>query len=92
MNSEQSWEELKQIWTDQLVTVDTTQPQLQRFHQLTGRVVTVNASRSCIVDFQDGGWYDIAPQFLQRYPDQKEAASRYQSLKNSAQPMPHRQG
>ena len=91
MTAPTSWDEQKQRWTNQFVTVDSTQPQLRRFANSTGRVVTVNASLKCLVDFQDGGWYDIEPQFLTLCKDQEEAARGYNAMRNSAQAIPHRQ-
>ncbi|MFT3883776.1 MAG: hypothetical protein QM703_29615 [Gemmatales bacterium] len=91
MNQGQSWEEQKLFWTNRFVTADSTHPPLRRFVNLTGRVVTVNGSMMCLVDFQDGAWYDISPQFLNLCPDQAEAAKRYSAGKNSAQAVPHRQ-
>ena len=35
-------------------------PELKRFEGIVGRVVTVNCNNKAVVDFQDGGWYDIA--------------------------------
>ena len=32
---------------------------MKRFVGIVGRVVTVNMSGRAIIDFQDGGWYDI---------------------------------
>lgn len=91
MNHGQNWEEQKRFWTNRFVTADSTHPQLHRFVNLTGRVVTVNGSMMCLVDFQDGGWYDISPQYLTLCHDQEAAAKRYSAARNSAQAVPHRQ-
>ena len=40
--------------------VKPERPELQRFKGIVGRVVTVNYNGKAIIDFQDGGWYDIA--------------------------------
>src|SRR5258708_4952673 len=53
-------EELKREWTDQFVEVNPERPELKRFEGVVGRVVTVNFNNKAIVDFQDGGWYDIS--------------------------------
>jgi hypothetical protein len=52
-------EALAQEWTDQFVTVNDSLPELKRFAGIVGRVVTVNWNNKAIIDFQDGGWYDI---------------------------------
>lgn len=83
-------ERLKKEWTDQFVTVDETRPELKRFAGRVGRVVTVNWNNVCLVDFQDGAWYDIAPQFLRKLP-RETAEKEYNPKVNSAQPIPARQ-
>jgi hypothetical protein len=84
-------ERLKQQWTDKFVVVDDSRPELRRFQGIVGRVVTVNMNNRCIVDFQDGAWYDIHPDYLRICPDQEEARKKYDPKKNSAQPIPSRQ-
>lgn len=83
-------EQLKREWTDQYVEVDDSRPELKRFAGIVGRVITVNWNNVCIVDFQDGGWYDISPAFLRKL-DPAEAAKKYDAKANSAQPIPARQ-
>lgn len=83
-------ERLKKEWTDQYVEADTSRPELRRFAGNVGRVVTVNWSNFCIVDFQDGGWYDIAPAFLKKL-NPEEAKKKYDATANSAQPIPSKQ-
>ena len=60
-------ENLKRIYTDQLVVVDDNRTELGRFQGLTGTVKTVNMSGRALVEF-DGynniGWYDIDVDFL----------------------------
>lgn len=92
MNYEEQMAKLKVEWTDQYVQVHNDHPTLSRFKNTIGRVVTVNGNLDCIVDFQDGGWYDVAPSQLVKASDQQSAASRYQAKKNSAQRVPVRQG
>ncbi len=84
---------LKREWTDQYVEVNPEQPELKRFAGVVGRVVTVNWNNRAVVDFQDGGWYDItaAPQFLIKL-DPAEAKPKYNAKANSAQPIPDKQG
>ena len=86
-------EELKRRWTDQLVTVQPDCLELKRFVGVVGRVVTVNWNNRAVVDFQDGGWYDIpaSAEFLTRL-DPAEAKSKYNAKVNSAQPIPEKQG
>ena len=85
-------EELKRQWTDQYVLVNADRAELKRFANIVGRVVTVNYNGKAVVDFQDGGWYDItaAPELLQKL-DPAEGKAKYKNV-NSAQPIPDRQG
>ena len=84
-------DELKRQWTDQYVTVKD-QPELKRFANIMGRVVTVNCNGRAVVDFQDGGWYDIAAseEFLTKV-DLAEGQAKYENV-NSAQVIPDKQG
>ena len=86
-------EELKREWTDQFVEVNAERPELKRFAGIVGRVVTVNYNNKALVDFQDGGWYDItaAPEYL-RVLDPATAKAKYNAKANSAQPIPEKQG
>jgi hypothetical protein len=86
-------EELKKEWTDQFVAVKPERAELKRFDGIVGRVVTVNWNDKAVVDFQDGGWYDItaSSEFLTKL-DPAEAKAKYNAKANSAQPMPEKQG
>lgn len=84
-------EELKRRWTDQYVQVSADRPELTRFVGVVGRVVTINWNNRALVDFQDGGWYDISPDFL-TVLDPAEAKGKYNGTVNSAQAHPDRQG
>ena len=86
-------EDLKRAWTDQYVTVKPDAPELQRFAGIVGRVVTVNWNGKAIIDFQDGGWYDITASeaYLTRV-DSAEAKAKFDAKANSAQPYPEKQG
>lgn len=87
-----SYEQIKREWTDQYVEVNPQHPELTRFAGLVGRVVTVNFNLKCLVDFQDGGWYDIAAsEDCLRKLDPATAAAKYKNT-NSAQPIPDKQG
>lgn len=60
-------ENLKRIYTDQLVVVDNNRSELGRFQGLTGTVRTVNMSGRALVEFDGNnniGWYDIDVDFL----------------------------
>ena len=86
-------EALRAEWTDQYVRANPARPELKRFGDIVGRVVTVNFNGKAIVDFQDGGWYDITglggiPR--PRRADRSEGQIR--SKTNSAQPFPEKQG
>jgi hypothetical protein len=84
------YEQLKQEWTDQFVKVDESRPELKRFAQRVGRVVTVNWNMLCLVDFADGAWYDINPAFLKKV-DAAEAKDKFDATVNSSQALPSRQ-
>jgi len=84
-------DDLRKEWTDQLVTVKPGRPELQRFAGIVGRIVTVNYNGKALIDFQDGGWYDISAsgEFLTKL-DPAEAQAKYKNV-NSAQPFPEKQ-
>jgi hypothetical protein len=86
-------ESLKKEWTDLLVSVKPERPELQRFAGVVGRVVTVNYNGKAVIDFQDGGWYDItaSEEFLTKL-NPAEAKAKYDAKANSAQPIPDKQG
>jgi hypothetical protein len=91
--SEAAYEALKREWTDQLVEVTSERPELARFKGIVGRVVTVNRNHKAVIDFQDGGWYDItASSAYLRKLEPAEAKSKYDAKVNSAQPYPEKQG
>jgi len=86
-------EALKREWTDQYVEVNPERPELKRFVGIVGRVVTVNQNNKALVDFQDGGWYDInASEECLRKLDPTVAKAKYKGDVNSAQPYPDKQG
>jgi hypothetical protein len=91
-DAERRIEELRLAWTDQYVEVNPKRPELLRFAGLVGRVVTVNHNGKALVDFQDGGWYDIAASAdcLTRL-DPTQAKAQFDATANSAQPHPTRQ-
>jgi hypothetical protein len=84
-------DELRHHWIDQYVKINENRPELKRFAGIVGRVVTVNYNGKALVDFQDGGWYDIpaSPDFLLKV-DAAESA-KYKNV-NSAQVIPEKQG
>jgi len=92
MNLFASMDELKRQWTDQYVTVKLERPELKRFAGIVGRVVTVNYNGRALIDFQDGGWYDISAsdEFLTKL-DEAEGKAKYKNV-NSAQTIPDKQG
>jgi hypothetical protein len=87
------YDALKREWTDQYVEVNPERPELARFAGIVGRVVTVNFNNKALVDFQDGGWYDISasPEYLRKL-DPAAAKAKYDGKANSAQPFPEKQG
>ena len=99
--SMQRCEELRREWTDQFVKVNGAWTELRRFlkkhdkpeEDLIGRVITVNYNGKAIIDFQDGGWYDItaSEEYLTKVPA-AEAKAKFDFKANSAQPIPEKQG
>ncbi len=83
-NRELRNDSLKQEWTDQYVEVKLDRQELKRFAGIIGRVVTVNKSNKALVDFQDGGWYDItaSEEYLTKL-DPTVAGPKYKNV-NSA--------
>jgi hypothetical protein len=88
-----SHEQLQREWTDQYVRVNPERVELKRFDGIIGRVVTVNFNNKALIDFQDGGWYDItaSSDYLTKV-DPAEATAKYNAKANSAQPFPDKQG
>lgn len=85
-------DELRSQWIDQYVTVNASLSELRRFAGIVGRVVTVNYNGKAVVDFQDGGWYDItASNDCLTKLDPEEGKAKYKNV-NSAQPIPEKQG
>ena len=89
-------EALRREWTDLFVVVNADRPELARFKDaagnlIVGRVVTVNWNHKAIVDFQDGGWYDISASEDCLRKLVSSAAGKYKN-ENSAQPIPEKQG
>lgn len=86
------FDELRRQWIDAYVTVNPNRPELQRFAGIVGRVVTVNYNGKAIIDFQDGGWYDLtaSEEFLTRLSEE-EGKAKYKNV-NSAQPLPAKGG
>jgi hypothetical protein len=84
-------DELRAEWIDQFVMIKPERPELKRFHGIVGRVVTVNFNGKALIDFQDGGWYDISAssECLVKV-DPAEAKTKYKNV-NSAQPIPEKQ-
>lgn len=74
-------ERLKSEWTDKYVVVSSPAPELARFSRATGIVKTVNMNGRCLVEFDQFnniGWYDIAPACLTivAKPEPKPAAAK----------------
>jgi hypothetical protein len=84
-------EALRREWTDQYVEVNADKPELQRFKGIVGRVVTVNLNNKAVIDFQDGGWYDITASNDCLRKLGSDAKAKYDGKINSAQPIPDKQ-
>ena len=85
---------LKRAWTDKIVRVKPgLRADLARFEGRIGRVVTVNYNGRAVVDFADGGWYDLADYaaVLEVVTDEV-VAKKYDAGANRAQKSPARQG
>ena len=92
MDRFEKFDELRNHWIDAYVRVNVNQPDLRRFGETVGRVVTVNYNGRALVDFQDGAWYDIpaSEDYLIKL-DPAEAEPKYKNV-NSAQVIPDKQG
>lgn len=64
--TDEQLERLKQQYTGQRVLVDGRRPELARWANVPGRVVSVNYNGHALVQFEgaDQGWHDIDPEFL----------------------------
>ena len=80
---------LKKAWTDKYVRVRPGREDLKRFEGRTGRVVTVNYGGKAVVDFADGGWYDIDD--FENSLEIVDDGTGYDASVNSAQKNPIRQ-
>lgn len=91
--ADQRYEDLRQKWTDRLVEVKPEFAELKRFEGLVGRVVTVNRNDKAVIDFSDGGWYDItaSEEYLTLLEENEENRKKYNGTVNSAQPIPEKQ-
>ena len=85
-------DEVRRKWIDAFVKVNENRPDLKRFAGIVGRVVTVNYNGRAIIDFQDGGWYDVpaSDDYLVKVEAPEETA-KYKNV-NSAQVIPEKQG
>lgn len=90
VSTEDQHEGLRRLWIDRFVRVNADRPELVRFAGLIGRVVTVNWNNRAVVDFADGGWYDVLPDSLV-IVDPAEAKGKYDPAANSSQAYPERQ-
>jgi hypothetical protein len=59
-------EKLRQEYAGRAVTIDSRRPELVRFADLKGRVVTISHNGRALVEFEgpDRGWYDIELDYL----------------------------
>jgi hypothetical protein len=80
---------LKKTWRDKFVRVKPGREDLKRFEGRTGRIVTVNYAGKAIVDFGDGGWYDIDD--FENAIEVVEGEVKFDTTANSAQKSPARQ-
>ncbi len=90
----ESVDALKREWTDKRIRVKPdARPDLKRFAGRIGRIVTINYNGCAVVDFADGGWYDVADftTALEVVIDDVESKP-YDATANSAQKFPARQG
>ncbi len=61
---------LKREYTGKRVMIDARRPELARWADVPGRVVTVNFNGHALVQFDgpDPGWHDVDPKFLELEP------------------------
>jgi hypothetical protein len=85
------YDELRSHWIDQYVRANPNRPELKRFGDTVGRIVTVNYNGKALVDFQDGGWYDIPASEEHLIKVDPTEAAKYKNV-NSAQVIPDKQG
>ena len=85
-------EALQAEWTDHFVRANPGRPELKRFGDRVGRVITVNWNGKAIVDFQDGGWYDVpaSAECLTKLAAE-EAKGKYDPKANSNRAFPEKQ-
>ncbi len=83
-------EKLQREYTDKLVVVDASRPELARFRDATGVVRTINMNGRALVEFDQYAniaWYDIELDFLrvvdqpQPKPEKKVAAAKAPAAK-----------
>ena len=58
--------DLKETLTGQAVMVEAFRPELTRWANIRGRVITINCNGRALVQFEgaDPGFYDIDPEYL----------------------------
>ncbi len=63
-------EQLRREYTGRRVLVDARRPELARWADVPGRVVSVNFNGCALVQFEgpEPNWHDIDPQFLKLAP------------------------
>lgn len=84
-------EQLKSQYTDKLVEVDPSVPELRRFKGLVGTVKTVNMNGRLLIQFDhpvDIGWYDIDPAYLRLVEGKAKKATAAKSADKVAEPVP----
>ncbi|MEZ6140602.1 MAG: hypothetical protein R3B84_08530 [Zavarzinella sp.] len=91
LNSFHNIEQVREEWTDLRVVVRADVPELQRFADWVGRVVTVNCTGKILVDFGDGAWYDLAKESVEILDKEDPRYGNYKTTANSAQAQPTRQ-
>lgn len=83
--------ELRRTWADQFVIVREPAPaEWQRFAGKVGMVMTINYGGRAVVDFGDGGWYDVTD--FETVLELVTDVGNYDASANSAQKLPNRQG
>jgi len=83
-------DDLRKLWIDQYVKINENRPDLKRFAGIIGRVVTVNYNGRALVDFQDGGWYDVPASEEYLVKVEATEGAKYKNT-NSAQVIPDKQ-
>jgi len=74
---------LKETYTGRTVVVEVLRPELTRWANVPGKVITINGNGRALVQFEgpDTGWYDIDPDYLRFYEPPMEQITEAEKIK-----------